>query len=212
MHNHWSKGLNLEEIVLERKPKRIVECGAGEGALTRKIQELLDVYDFDYHVISDKKLEGLDPRIHWHTGLSYEELPRFEDNAIDLCIIDTDHNYWTLMKEFAAVFHKISEGGLIALHDVETFYHDTGMALAYWDGKPYPRADIERFASWGSLGDAMIEFLHLKKMNYRLMAFTTESNGAALLQRCTQSMFSIVVPGPGAGFAPKLKEESHAGV
>lgn len=213
MHNHWTKGLNLEDIVLERKPKRIVECGAGEGALTRKIQELLDIYDFEFHVISDKALEGLDSRIHWHTGLSYEELPNFEDNSIDLCIIDTDHNYWTLMKEFAAIFNKMSEGGLIALHDVETFYHDTGMALAYWDGKPYPREEIEKYASYGSLGDALIEFLHLKKMNYRLFAFTRESHGAAILQRMTQSIFSIVVPGSGAGFAPKNMEvKEHAGI
>lgn len=206
MHNHWTKGLNLEDIVLERKPKRIVECGAGEGALTRKIQELLDIYDFEFHVISDKALEGLDPRIHWHTGLSYEELPSFEDNSIDLCIIDTDHNYWTLMKEFSAIFNKISEDGFIALHDVETFYHDTGMALAYWDGKPYPREEIEKYAPYGSLGDALIEFLHLKKMNYRLVAFTTDSHGAALIQKKTQRIFSIVVPGSGAGFAPKQTE------
>lgn len=206
MHNHWLRGLCLENIVLERRPKRIVECGAGEGALTRKIQELLDIYEFEFHVISDKKLEELDPRIHWNTGLSYEVLPAFDDRSIDLCIIDTDHNYWTLMKELSAVFDKISEDGLIALHDVETFYHDTGMALAYWDGKPYPREDIEKYAPYGSLGDAMIEFLHLKKMNYRLLAFTPDSNGAALLQRKTQSVFSIVVPGPGAGFAPKNTE------
>lgn len=212
MHNHWDKGLCLKDIVLQRKPKRIVECGAGDGALTQKIQELLDIYDFEFHVISDKALEGLDSRIHWHTGLSYEELPGFEDNTIDLCIIDTDHNYWTLMKEFAAVFDKMSEGGLIALHDVETFYHDTGMALAYWDGKPYPRQEIEKYAPSGGLGDALIEFLQIQKMHYKLLAYTAESHGAALIEKRTQSVFSIVVPGSGAGFAPKLKEEAYASV
>lgn len=213
MHNHFEKGLNLKQLILDRKPKVIVECGAGNGALTRKIQELLNIYDFEFHVISDKALEGLDSRIHWHTGLSYEVLSEFNDGSIDLCIIDTDHNYWTLMKEFAAVFNKISEGGLIALHDVETFYHDTGMALAYWDNKPYPREEIEKYAPYGGLGDAMIDFLQNKKMHYKLLAYTAESHGAALIEKRSQGIFSIVVPGSGAGFAPKLKEEKeHASV
>lgn len=211
MHNHFEKGLNLKKIILENKPSVIVECGAGEGALTRLIASLLAAYEFKFHVISDKVIEGLDPRIIWHTGLSYEVLPEFDDDSIGLCIIDTDHNYWTLMREFAAAFHKISENGLIALHDVETFYHDTGMALAYWNGKPYPKAEIEKFAPYGGLGDALIEFLQIKKMHYRLLAYTPESHGAALIQRKSQSVFTIVVPGSGSGFAPK-KETANASV
>lgn len=185
-----------------------MECGAGNGALTRKIADLWSLCDFDFHVISDKVLQ-VDPRVHWHTGLSYELLNDFSDRSIDLCIIDTDHNYWTLMKELAAVFNKITEGGLIALHDVETFYHDTGMALAYWDGKHYPKEAIEKYAPYGGLGDAMIEFLQTKKMDYKLLAYTSESHGGALIERRTQSVFSIVVPGEGAGFAPKNTEVRH---
>ncbi len=127
----------------------------------------------------------------------------FPDDSIDLCIIDTDHNYWTLMKELAAVFNKITEGGLIALHDVETFYHDTGMALGYWNGQPYPRDDIETCARYGGLGDALIEFLQVKKMHYKLAAYTAFNHGGALIEKKTQSIFNIVVPGSGAGFAPK---------
>lgn len=213
MHNHFEKGLGLKALILEKKPKVIVECGAGEGALTRKLASLMDPCEFKLHVVSDKELHDFDPRISWKTGLSYEALEAFSDNSIDLLIIDTDHNYWTLMKELSAAFTKVKEDGYIALHDVETFYHDTGMALAYWDGKPYPREEIEKYAAYGSLGDALIEFLHLKKMSYRLVAFTTESNGAALIQRKTQHIFSIVVPGSGAGFAPKQTEvKEHAGI
>lgn len=211
MHNHWTKGLCLEDLILERKPSMIVECGAGNGDLTKKLASLIDVYPCEVSVISDHIVNGLDDRIHWFEGLSYEFLSSFPDNSIDLCIIDTDHNYWTLMKEFSAVFNKMKEGGLIALHDVETFYHDTGMALSYWDGKPYPREAIESYASYGGLGDALMEFLHTWKMNYKLVSFTTESHGAALIEKRTQRIFNIVVPGPGAGFAPKLKEETYAG-
>lgn len=211
MHNHFDRGLNLRKLILEHKPRLIVECGAGNGDLTRKIAALAPEFMFDFHVISDKAIEGIDPHIVWHTGLSYEVLPAFEKDSIGLCIIDTDHNYWTLMKELSAVFDKITEDGLIALHDVETFYHDTGMALSYWNDKPYPREEIEKHAPYGGLGDALIEFLQLKKMHYRLLGYTPESHGAALIQRKTQSIFSIVVPGSGAGFAPK-KEATHAGV
>lgn len=206
MHNHWDKFLNLKAIMLERKPKLVIECGAGNGDLTRKLSSLLDVYPFELYVISDKKLEGIDERISWCDGISYEALKAFPPNSIDLCIIDTDHNYWTLMKELSVLFDRMKEGGLIAMHDVETFYHDTGMALSYWNDMSYPRAEIEKYAPCGGLGDALIEFLQLQKMHYKLLAYTSESHGAALIEKRSQSIFSIVVPGPGAGFAPKLKE------
>lgn len=212
MHNHFDQFLNLKSIILDKRPKLIIECGAGNGALTKKLASLLDVYHFELCVISDNKIEGLDSRIRWYTGLSYEVLDSFPENSIDLCIIDTDHNYWTLMKELATLFNRMKEGGLIAMHDVETFYHDTGMALSYWDGKPYPKEEIEKFAAYGGLGDALIEFLHLKKMNFKLLAYTHESHGASLIEKKTQKLFNIVVPGPGAGFAPKNKEIQHAGV
>lgn len=212
MHNHFSKNLNLQKWILERKPSVMVECGAGTGELTRQLASLLDLYDFELHVVSDAAIQGLDKRIIWHSGLSYNELQKFADNSIGLCIIDTDHNYWTLMQEFAAVFNKISEGGLIALHDVETFYHDTGMALSYWDGMPYPKDDIESLARYGGLGDAMIDFLQSRKTNYKLLAFTHESHGAALLERRTQSIFSIAIPGNKPAYAQTIKEVTHAGV
>lgn len=209
MHNHFDQHLNLKAFILERRPKVIVECGAGNGALTRKLASLIDECGFELHVVSDMAIKGIDSRIKWVTGLSYEELAVFGDSSIDLCIIDTDHNYWTLMKEFAAVFTKIREGGLIALHDVETFYHDTGMALSYWDDKPYPKEEIMKYASAGSLGDALMEFLTTYKMTYKLLAYTKESHGAALIEKRSQTMFSIMTPGPGAIFAKK--ETQHAG-
>lgn len=212
MHRHFDAYLNLRLWILSRKPKVIVECGAGNGELTRLLSEMLDTYPCELYVISDKEIEGLDPRIKWKTGLSYESLNDFEDDSIGLCVIDTDHNYWTLMKEFAAVFNKIVEGGLIALHDVETFYHDTGMALSYWNGLTYPRAEIEEYAKYGSLGDAMIEFLHLKKMHYKLLAYSNESHGAALIEKRTQRIFNLFTPGPGAIFADQTKEAVNAGI
>jgi hypothetical protein len=213
MHNHFDKHLNLKALILERRPRTIVECGAGTGELTRLIAELKSVYDFAYHVISDRPIEGVDS-VLWHSGLSYDVLKTFEDLSIDLCIIDTDHNYWTLMKEFEAVFHKMSDGGLIALHDVETFYHDTGMALSYGDGTTYPKEEIEKYAQYGGIGAAMIDFLQLKKMDYKLIGYTVASHGAAVIQRHIKNRYAILAPGPEAAYAGNrsIKEKEHAGI
>ena len=207
MHNHFDKNLNLKKWILEKRPKVIVECGSGNGELTKQLSSLLDIYDFKLFVISDRPVNDVDKRVIFKTGLSFNVLKEFQDESIDLCVIDTDHNYWTLMKEFEAVFNKMSEGGLIALHDVETFYHDTGMALKYSNGEPYPKEEIQKFSPYGSLGDAMIDFLHLKKMNYKLLHFTNQSNGAALIEKKSQSHYSIVVPGSNPLYAESVVEE-----
>jgi len=203
VHNHFDKNLNLKALILEKRPKVIVECGAGNGDLTRQLASLLDVYHFDLHVISDRAIEGMDSRIKWHEGLSYEVIPEFSESSIGFCIIDTDHNYWTLMKELAALFSRVEEGGMIAMHDVETFYHDTGMALSYWNNKTYPQDEIEKYAVYGSLGDGLIEFLYLQKLFFRLYAWNHESNGAAVIEKKHQPIFSIIVPGPASIFAKK---------
>lgn len=184
MHNHFDKHLNIKNVILEHKPKRIVECGAGTGENTRQIQALLDVYSFEYTVISDAAIAGLRSSVNLVSGLSYIELEKFQDSSIDFCIIDTDHNYWTLAKELDVLDRKLSEGGLVALHDTWAFYHDTGMAMAYSGGEPYPEEAILNMGlNRGGLTDALIDFLSYRRFDYRLLAYTTESQGAALIQK-----------------------------
>lgn len=209
MHNHFDKNLNLREIILTRKPKVVVECGAGNGELTRQLASLLDVYAFRLCIISDYAIEGLDPRIEWMSGISYNALQSFGKGSIDLCILDTDHNYWTLMQELSVLFNRMAEKGLIAMHDVESFYHDTGMALKYSTGDPYPLEEIEKCSPYGSLGDALLEFLHTQKIYFRMYAWNHESNGAAVIEKKFEPMFAIKTPGPGAIYT-KSKETSHA--
>lgn len=207
MIGHMDNHLNLRNIILARYPKVIVECGAGEGATTRLLNHLKTAYEFDLHVISDKEIEGIDPEIIWTTGISYQELSKFPDNHVDLCIIDTDHNYWTLQKELEAVAPKMSEGGLIVMHDIEEFYHDTGMALSYWNGVPYPRAEIEAAGKvWGGLGDALIDFLCKNRHAFKLMAYVTEDYGAAVIEKRTIKSLRIVTPGTDSVFAPPVPE------
>jgi hypothetical protein len=150
--------------------------------------------------VSDYPVDGIDARVKWINGISYDVLKQFQEGEIDLCIIDTDHNYWTLMKELAELYPRMSEGGLIAMHDVETFYHDTGMALKYSTGTPYPKEAIEEMAPNGGLGDALVDFLQLKKFRYKLFAYTKESHGAAVIEKRSVAGFTVFVPGDAPAY------------
>lgn len=201
MHTHFDQHLNLRKIILEKRPKVIVECGAGNGDCTRLLSHLHQAYSFDLYSITDKALDGI-TGVQWKIGLSYKRLKEFPDNSIGLCIIDTDHNFWTLEQELEAVKNKMEEGGLIVMHDVETFYHDNGMGMAYWDGEPYPEKEIMEKVSAGGLGDALMEFLVRYKSAYKLYAFNKESHGAAVIERKTIETNSIIRPGSNPVFAP----------
>lgn len=206
LHSHFDAHLNLRKIILEKRPKVIVECGAGNGDCTRLLAHLLQAYPFELHVISDKIVDGLDPRIQWHIGLSYIEIPKFKDESIGLCIIDTDHNYWTLWKELVCVDSKIEEDGLIAFHDVEEFYHNTGMAMSYWNDEPYPKDEIMKMAEHGGVGDALIDFLSKFRDRFKLLSWTKESYGAALIQKKIIKQIAIVTPASNPTFAkPVIK-------
>lgn len=201
MHNHFFEHMNLRKIILEKRPSLIVEVGAGNGDNTKLLAHLLDLYPFELHVISDKKVEGLDPRIKWTVGLSYKELAKYKEGEIGLCIIDTDHNYWTLAKELEAVKDKIPQGGLIAFHDVDEFYHNTGMAMSYWDGEDYPKEEILSCVKLGGVADALLQFLVEFKTEYKLLHWTKEKYGAALIERNTVSQTSVIMPAGAPVFA-----------
>lgn len=201
MQGHFDQHLNLRKLILDRYPKMIVECGAGNGDLTRLIAHLKWHYEFEFHVISDKEVEGLDPDINWKTGISYQELTAFDDKSIDLCIIDTDHNYWTLRKELEALTPKMKEGGLIVMHDVEEFYHDTGMAMSYWNDTPYPEKEIKDCAKQGGLGLALIDFLHEYRGDFKLVRYLPEHFGVAVIERKTIKVTRMILPGENPVFA-----------
>lgn len=202
MHNHFDQFLDLKNVILTEKPSVIVECGAGEGDCTRKIASLMDEVGFGFTVVTDHAISGFDPRINFVFGVSYREIPKFADNSVDLCVIDTDHNYWTLFQELGALHTKLKENGLIALHDVGTFYHNTGMAESYSDGSEYPRKDIEEYGRrLGGLGDAVIDFLSLNRLKYRMERFVPESHGACLIRKNSVIEFTYFVPGNGAVYA-----------
>lgn len=179
----------------------IVEAGAGNGENTRLLAHLMQAYPFELIVISDKKIEGLDPRIHWKVGLSYNKFLELKDDSVDLCIIDTDHNYWTLAKELEAITPKITQGGMIAFHDVDEFYHNTGLAMSYWNDEPYPKDEILECTKFGGVGDALLNFLVKNNIDWKLLYWTKESYGAALIEKKTVKEAMVVMPGKNPIFA-----------
>lgn len=202
MIGHFDSHLNLRKLILDKLPKVIVEVGAGDGANTRMIAFMQHYYPFEFHVISDKELPDLKrSNIHWKTGISYKELALFPDNSIDMCIIDTDHNYWTLEQELNAVFSKMNEGGLIIMHDVEEFYYNTGLSDGYWDDSPYPKDEIMEKSKWGGTGLALIDFLHKYRGAYKLVRWIPEHFGCAVIEKRTVEGTNVISPGPGSVFA-----------
>ena len=207
MQGHFDAHLNLRQIILDKKPKLIVECGAGNGDLTRLLAHMKWCYPFELYSISDKRIDGIE-EVEWITSISYEALKEFKDESIDLCIIDTDHNYWTLKKELNVLKEKMAEGGLVVMHDVEMFYYDTGMAMSYWNGYPYPEKEILEASSRGGCGLALIDFLSEFRGFFKLVRYIPEHFGAAVIEKKTVKETCVIRPGPQAVFAqPKIKGE-----
>src|SRR3990167_10111848 len=111
--------------------------------------------------------------------------------------------------ELEALSDRMSVDGLIVMHDIETFYHDTGMAKSYSNGESYPREVIEEYGKkMGSMGDALIVFLANNRFKYKLLYYVPESHGAVVIRRTAiPSHFTFMVPGDGAIYANKKGEE-----
>jgi hypothetical protein len=198
---HFFKNINLREIILEKRPKVILEVGAGEGACSKLIAHLDRFYDFEYVIISDKALLEIHPDIEWITGISYKEIPKLEDGTIGLAIIDTDHNYWTLQQELLAIAPKMEEGGLIVMHDVEEFYYTTGMGMSYWNDEPYPEKEILEKSKFGGCGTCLIDFLAAYRTQFKLVRWIPEHFGCAVVEKRTVTETQIQRPGAGSVFA-----------
>lgn len=205
MINHFDAYTNLRKLILERHPDPIVECGAGDGETTRMLAHLKLWYPFDLVSITDEELEPIE-EVEFRIGLSYERLKEFKAGSIGMCLIDTDHNYWTLTQELEAVLPKMKEGGLVVMHDVETFYHNTGMAMSYWNDQPYPEAEIRSHIKDGGLGDALIDFLHAYRGHFKLLKYDPHENGCAVIEKCTVTKTVVVTPGTAPVYAKPVLE------
>jgi len=192
MHNHFDKHLNVKELILERQPKVLVECGGASGENTRQILSLLEIYSFKLYTISDapyaEETMKLDNRyspkeFEWIYDLSYKAMRYFRDHEIDFCSIDTDHNYWTMREELRALHPKLKPGGLIVMHDTETYRKNSGQAYRYGTSDPYPGEEISKYEKMGlGMGDAVCDFLD-KHSEYKVIRESLESHGAMAIEK-----------------------------
>lgn len=196
MNTHFDQHLKVKDLILERKPKMIVECGMALGDNTKKILGLSNEYDFKLVTISDFPTkdeanlyvsggwENKFPNFEYRNAISYTEISKFNDGEIDFCLIDTDHNYWTLKKELEALHPKLSVKGIVCLHDTQTYRKNTGGVYpgGYKTSDPYPN-EIEIEAKNGkAMGHAIFEFL-ANRHEYIVLKESVESHGAMALEK-----------------------------
>jgi SAM-dependent methyltransferase len=194
MHQHFDKHLNIKQLILEEKPSFVVECGAGSGNCTDLLNDLqVETYmsgrDFPFtlHVINDDGPDFEPPDygggyVDWSAGVSYLELEDFEDEGIDFCLIDTDHNYWTLDKELRVLARKMRPGGLVVMHDTEVYGHTHGQMFEYNVDVPYPYEEIKACGDRGlAMQDAIRE--SIVRGDFRVHAAVTESCGAMAIRK-----------------------------
>ena len=199
MHNHFNEYANIRQLILNNNSKHVVEIGAGLGENLILLAGLRKELGFKLTSISDNTLEieGVDSII----GVSYLEIPKLAE--FDFCIVDTDHNYWTLAKELIEIDKKLSVNGIIAIHDVGMFYHYSGVCGEYFNNFTYPRKEIEPLIfTHGGLGDCLMDFLSEKRFDYKMVYFTEESSGCAVIRKVQTKEIFVFCPSLNPVYAP----------
>jgi len=134
MHKQFYEGVRVKDLIDTLKPKLILEMGFGAGTNMLVLLTYTKKPGADYYIISlsdDFNVERMIlpndfiERFLFIKGISYAMVPRWKelglpspfDKKIDFCIIDTDHNYWTLKRELEHLDPLMSPKCAIALHD-----------------------------------------------------------------------------------------------
>ncbi len=195
MKGHWDQHLNVKALLYEMEPRLVVECGVAEGRNTDNLIRAKKDLGFRLVCIdiamspdfSDWITQGT---IEWVTGVSYVELAKFTD-PVDFCLIDTDHNYWTLHEELNALNQVTRPGAVVCMHDTVTFgknngtmdegYARTSMVEAM-KSVPYPRREIEEASSRGlGMVDAINQ--QVEAGEWEVIRSVDEAHGAVALRR-----------------------------
>jgi SAM-dependent methyltransferase len=220
MQRHFDKHLNLKDLIRDHQPKTILELGANKGENTINLIYLAEELGYKLIVISPEyptwtqELPGGEIEIKravfehrqldWVYGVSYIELPKMADDSIDFCIVDTDHNYWTLEKELLELKRVMAKDGIVAIHDTEEFAARNGtMNFGYFstidsiESSYIENANVLRIkeAKTTSIGvDYPLEEILAEPRPYtqaikdivpdwEVVAETKESNGAMALRK-----------------------------
>lgn len=177
MHHHFDNGLHVKSLLLNYRPKILLELGAARGANTVQLLSLRDQYPFKLITISDGPLAAAYyevSRAHnenrdyqWIEAKSYDAIPHLQpDGTIEFVSIDTTHNYETLKRELDALHPKLFSFCIIVFHD--TFSEDYDEKMAKPGGK--------------KMKDAIAEFM-AEHPEFTVLRETKESCGAMAIAR-----------------------------
>jgi len=182
MHQHFHKYLNVKKIMRERKPKFVLEMGAGSGNNTKQILKLQKEWPFEMVVINDGNTpDWINGECRWINGVSYIELPKLQ-RWIDFCSIDTDHNYWTLLQELFVLRRNMQKGGVVVMHDTETYGKTSGHFWNYVTDNPYPLEKIEYYEKKGKTMSTAISQVTIWAY-FKIIKESKASHGAIAMER-----------------------------
>lgn len=213
MHNQFYQGIKVSRLIDQLKPKLILEIGFGAGTNLMMLLCYTKKPGNDYRVISlsdDSKLPDITlpndfvSRFLYVAGVSYNVIPYWRDlklpdefsGPIDFCIIDSDHNYFTLKNELFSINTIMAERCAIAIHDTasqpcehhrhyanalneksNSMIQDTG----YKDKSTYPMQQV--LETWDvPMMEAIDEFL-LDHRDYDKLVHLDECCGCTLVGR-----------------------------
>jgi hypothetical protein len=120
----------IEPLFRSKKPRSILEIGAGHGFNTHRMLEYCKQADAHLFVIEPTSFPAWDylkqqygSRLHHIRDYSLDALPHL--NPFDVVLIDGDHNWYTVYNELKAIERiSLSSGRfpLVLLHDTEWPY------------------------------------------------------------------------------------------
>ena len=128
-HRFWTPV--IEPVLRAVEPGVVVEIGADRGANTARILDYCRLHGAVAHVIDPLPRfavadwqEKYGEALIFHRHLSLDALPRI--NAMDVVLIDGDHNWYTVFHELKLV-EEIADGAgtgfpVVVLHDVDWPY------------------------------------------------------------------------------------------
>ena len=188
MNRHFDEYLDVRSLFKWRPVKHVLELGAAGGENT---EHLLGVCE-KVTVVSDwyppeRFKSAPAERLRWIFGVSYVEMDRLPEHTFGAIIIDTDHNYWTLMEELKRVERLLCDPGWLILHDTTMFGSASGHMASYCADVPYPMDQIVACEQdHKSMLDALKEWLDTNPA-YALIRQDSRSNGAMALMRGWQA-------------------------
>jgi len=152
---HWFLKLIVIPLLDALDPRTIVEVGVEVGAVSRPLLEwarehdaLLHCIDPDPNLSVEELTAEYGQRLCFHRQKSLDVLGALE--AVDVALIDGDHNWYTVINELRALERGAGEqerpAPLILLHDVGWPY---GRRDLYYDPDAIPEADRQPHARMG---------------------------------------------------------------